>query len=93
MMTCWSTAAERHQFQVVRGPFCDIGDWLEPGVHVNSVGLVGGELDDDTIVKSLIVKGIDLNEIIRVSENLDAHGTLVEVEEHKKNERIVISLE
>ena len=60
-------------------------------MFMNSVGLVGGELDDDTIVKSLIVKGIDLNEIIRVSENLDAHGTLVEVEEHKKNERIVIS--
>jgi alanine dehydrogenase len=34
-----------------------IGSWLEPGVHVNSVGLnlQGRELDDDTIMKSLIV--------------------------------------
>ena len=38
-------------------------------------------------------KGIELDEIIRLSENPDARGTLVEVEEHKKNERIVIALE
>ncbi|KPK50251.1 MAG: hypothetical protein AMS22_12415 [Thiotrichales bacterium SG8_50] len=38
-------------------------------------------------------KGIDLDEIIKLSNNPEAHGTLVEVEEHKKNERIVISLE
>ena len=38
-------------------------------------------------------KGIDLEEIIRLAENPDARGTLVEVEEHKNNERIVIALE
>ena len=38
-------------------------------------------------------KGIDLDEIIRLSENPDARGTLVEVEEHEKNEKIVIALE
>ena len=38
-------------------------------------------------------KGIDLNEIVKLSENPDAKGTLVEVEEHKKNQRIVIALE
>lgn len=38
-------------------------------------------------------KGIDIDEIIRLSENPDAHGTLVEVEEHRKNERVVIALE
>lgn len=38
-------------------------------------------------------KGIDLEEIIKLSSNPDARGTLVEVEEHKKNERIVIALE
>ncbi len=34
-----------------------IGKWLEPGVHVNSVGLnpKGRELDNDTIIKSLVV--------------------------------------
>lgn len=38
-------------------------------------------------------KGIDLNEIIAVSEHPDAHGILVEVEEHEKNEKVVIALE
>ena len=38
-------------------------------------------------------KGIDLNEIIQLSKNPDARGTLVEVEDHDKNERIVIALE
>lgn len=33
------------------------GTWLEPGTHVNSVGVnpQGGELDADTVVKSLLV--------------------------------------
>jgi alanine dehydrogenase len=33
------------------------GRWLEPGTHVNSVGMnpQGGELDTDTVVRSLIV--------------------------------------
>jgi len=38
-------------------------------------------------------KGIDIGEIIRLSENPDAKGTLVEIEEHKKNEKVVIALE
>ena len=38
-------------------------------------------------------KGIDVDEIIKLSENPDAQGTLVEVEEHKKNEKIVVALE
>ena len=37
--------------------------------------------------------GIDIGEIIRLSENPDAQGTLIEVEEHKKNKRVVIVLE
>jgi hypothetical protein len=44
-------------------------------------------------VIALQEKGIDINEIVRLSENPDAKGTLVEVEEHKKNQRIVIALE
>jgi len=43
--------------------------------------------------EALQERGIDLDEIIRLSENPDARGTLVEIEEHKKNERIVIALE
>lgn len=38
-------------------------------------------------------KGIDLDAIIELSSNPDAHGTLLEVEEHKRNERVVIALE
>jgi hypothetical protein len=38
-------------------------------------------------------EGIDLDEIIRLSENPEAKGTLVEVEDHEKNERVVIALE
>jgi hypothetical protein len=38
-------------------------------------------------------KRIDIAEIIRLSENPDAKGTLVEIEEHKKNEKVVIALE
>lgn len=38
-------------------------------------------------------EGIDLDEIARLSEDPEAHGTLVEVDHHKKNERIVIALE
>ncbi len=37
--------------------------------------------------------GMDLKEIIEASQNPDAHGTLVEIEAHEKNERIVIALE
>jgi len=43
--------------------------------------------------EALQERGIDLEEIIRLAENPDARGTLVEIEEHKKNERIVIALE
>jgi len=38
-------------------------------------------------------QGIELEEIIRLSENPEAHGKLVEVEDHEKNETVVISLE
>jgi hypothetical protein len=38
-------------------------------------------------------KGIDIDEIIILSDNPDAKGTMVEIEEHKKNEKVVIALE
>jgi hypothetical protein len=38
-------------------------------------------------------KGIDIDEIIRLAENPDAHGQLVEVEGHTSDERVIISLE
>lgn len=42
---------------------------------------------------ALLEKGIDLDEIVRLSQNPDLHGTIVTVEEHKSDEKIVISLE
>jgi hypothetical protein len=37
--------------------------------------------------------GIDLNQLIEISKSEDALGTLAEIEEHKKNRKIVISIE
>jgi cytidylate kinase len=38
-------------------------------------------------------RGIDLEEIIKLAENPEARGTRVEIEAHKKYERVVIALE
>ena len=38
-------------------------------------------------------KGIDIYEIIELSNRADIKGTIIEVEEHKKNDKIIISLE
>ena len=43
--------------------------------------------------ESLQDQGIDIEEIIRLSSNPEVQGTLVEIEEHGKNEKVVISLE
>ena len=54
------------------------------------------------IVKSLIPKkakeelqkeGIDIQEIIKLSESPDFNGTVLEVDNHEKNEKVIISLE
>ena len=38
-------------------------------------------------------KGIDVTEIAKLSMNPDVSGTLIEIEEHDKGEKVVISLE
>jgi hypothetical protein len=38
-------------------------------------------------------QGINLDELVEISRSTEARGVLVEVEEHKKGERIVVSLE
>ena len=38
-------------------------------------------------------KGIDLDELVRLSENPNAQGTLLEIEDHKKKEKLVIALD
>lgn len=54
---------------------------------------IASKLIPKQATETLQEKGIDLDEIIRLSKNPEAHGTLVEIEEHKKNERVVIALE
>lgn len=44
-------------------------------------------------VQALREEGVDLDELVRLSENPDAHGTVVEVEDHEKGQRTVVSLE
>jgi hypothetical protein len=58
-----------------------------------SVLKVASRLIPKQTAAALREKGIDLDEIIRLSANPDAHGTLLEVENHKENERVVIALE
>jgi hypothetical protein len=38
-------------------------------------------------------QGIDLDEIVLLSEKPEAKGKLVEIEDHDKDERVIISLE
>jgi hypothetical protein len=54
---------------------------------------IASKLIPKQATEALQEKGIDLEEIIRLSNNPEAHGILVEVEEHKKNEKVIISLE
>jgi len=37
--------------------------------------------------------GVDLNQIVQLSQQEDIQGTLVEIERHKKNERVIIAIE
>lgn len=72
------------------------GDDPEPDTTVTIPGdvlRIASRLVPKQAMDALQEKGIDLDEIISLSENPEARGTLVEVEEHKKNERVVIALE
>ena len=54
---------------------------------------VASKLIPKQAMDALQKQGIDLGELLKLSENPDAHGTIVEVEDHKKNERVVIAIE
>jgi hypothetical protein len=71
-------------------------DESEPATTVTIPGgviKIASKLIPAKAIAALNEQGIDLAEIARLSESPDAKGTLVEVEDHKKNERVVISLE
>ena len=54
---------------------------------------IASKLIPNQAAVALQEKGIDFDELIRLSENPEARGTLIEIEDHKKKERIVIALE
>ena len=72
------------------------GDKRKPETTVTisgSVLKVASKLIPKQAAAALQDKGIDLDELVELSLNPEVQGTLVEVEDHKKNEKIVISLE
>ena len=72
------------------------GGEAEPETTVTIPGgvlKVASKLIPKQAAAALQDKGIDLDELIKLSTNPEVRGTLIEVEEHKENERIVISLE
>ncbi len=72
------------------------GDQPDPATTVTVPGgvlKIASKLIPNKALAALKEQGIELEEIIRLSENPEAHGKLVEVEDHQKNERVVISLE
>ena len=44
-------------------------------------------------MNALADEGIDVEDIIRLSEQPEVQGVIVEVEDHTKNERVVVILE
>ena len=54
---------------------------------------VASKLAPRKAVKVLDDLGIDLDQIIEISETEEPLGTLAEIEEHNKNRKIIISIE
>ena len=54
---------------------------------------VASKLIPKQAAAALQEKGIDLNELVQLSQESDVQGTLVEVEDHKKGQKVVITLE
>jgi hypothetical protein len=72
------------------------GGESEPATTVTIPGTVlriARKLVPPQALAALMEQGIDLDEIIRLSEEPEAKGRLVEVEDHRKGERITIALE
>ena len=72
------------------------GDEAQPEATITipgSILVVASKLIPEQAAAALQDKGIDLDELIKLSRNSEVQGTLVEIEDHKKNEKTVISLE
>jgi hypothetical protein len=69
---------------------------MEPDTTITIPGnilKIASKLIPHRLAEILKDKGIDIQEIIRLSDNPEAQGTLIEIEEHKKNEKVIIALE
>ena len=58
-----------------------------------SVLSVAAKIIPKKAVAAIEEQGIDLKQIIALSQQEDINGTLLEIEEHKKNRRTLIALE
>jgi len=54
---------------------------------------LAGALIPKLATDALREKGIDLDEIVRLTSTSEMTGTLIDVDDHKRGERIVISIE
>jgi hypothetical protein len=54
---------------------------------------VASKLIPKQAADALQEKGIDINELVELSNKSDVQGTIIEIEEHKKKEKIIISIE
>ena len=54
---------------------------------------IASKLLPNQLAANLQDKGIDIDELIRLSENPEARGTLDEIDDHKNNEKVDIALE
>lgn len=53
---------------------------------------VASKLMPKNLMSSLEEKGIDINHLLHATQKEKIQGVLVEIEEHRKNERVVISV-
>jgi hypothetical protein len=54
---------------------------------------VASKLIPKRATEAMQEKGIDIDEIIELSKKPDINGTIIEVEEHIKKEKIIVALE
>lgn len=68
----------------------------EPSTSVRIPGEVlkfAARLIPNKALEAMREKGVDLDEVIRLADTPGWSGTLAEVEDHEKGERVVIALE
>jgi len=54
---------------------------------------VASKLIPKKVTEALQEKGIDINELVELSKNPDVQGTIIEIEEHRKKEKVIITIE